>query len=190
MSRVGEILRRVPHSNKVSTEIENIEEIKLWKVFNDVKNAIYTLKDSQTPEIQRQLKTIIYNGIDSGIRDHKAHIDGDLDGIHLDISVEGTSVENQTNLVEEKTETEYSFIVSGKFISKKGNNGYVKIVDGNENKLANYEAYWLHNKNGLLRLEQVVYNGKVINSESLSPINEKWVSVPNTTIELPLEIKG
>ena len=190
MSRLREIERRLGRedawSNALSVPKETAE---LWPRFIKVKGAILTALTSQTSQTRRKLDTFSWSGVDSGIHDHRGQVKGVINGIELELDIEGTTVDDQAQVVVDKdgqweivhSKAQY-MEVYGTFTSADRRRGAVKIEIGNAD--TPFEAYWLQIADGRLRLEQVVHGKDVFDTESFGDGKDQ-VNIPGTRIVIP-----
>ena len=195
MSRLREIERHLDQlSSQAGALPTHVETIELWPRFRKVKNAVLTVLTSQQPQTSRELNTFSWSGSDSGIHDHRGQVKGAIRGIELALNIEGTTVDNQTQVVigdNGQWKIAHSKVqrvgIYGTFTSADGRKGAVKLQIGNVE--TPYEAYWLQFVDGRLRLEQVVHDKDVFDANSLD--NEKdQVNIPGTRIDVPRFIEG
>ncbi len=160
----------------------------LWRRFQRVREAIaLSLSPKPPDDVQREFNTFNWSGADEGIHDHKASVSGTINGTCLELTIKGTTVDNNPQYVIDNMgkwqlthNNEQYLEVAGSFTSKDGRKGALEIQL--RNGKPHYEAYWLQSNEGL-RLEQVISpNGAVFNADELKG-NNNLVRIPDT--ELP-----
>jgi hypothetical protein len=190
MSKIREILQRAERQNpgrEVSLSTVRAETSQLWPRFTKVFDAIACSFGNQpTPlGIKRESSTFSWNGVDQGIHDHSGFITGRTNDIELQISLKGTTIDDQQKYVIDPdgswrlVHARESYItIQGTFVSADGQNGAVEMQL--ENGVCQYKAFWLQAQNGILRLEQVVgQDGKIYDAEKLEP-GKREVSIPGS----------
>jgi len=152
---------------------------ELWPRFEKVRRAIAISLSGSVADMYRKLETVDWGGVDSRIHGHEGKLAGNVNGVNLDITFAGTTIDSQP-----KFEKETQITFRGKFISSDGRGGIVELrVGGPEN----YQAYWLESLRGH-RLEQVVdSDGVVFDAEKIPSKGQRGdkVEIPGTRIRLP-----
>lgn len=161
----------------------------LWTRFRKVRDVVgLSLTSDMIPGVNREIETFNWDGADAGIHDHKGLISGTLNGIRLDFSIKGVTVDDQSKVEINSqgkwvinTYRETNITIDGNFISKDGREGAMEIAI--KNGRPQHEAYWLECFDGYLRLEQVVGPlGNVYEAERLSVCahDQRRVQIPDT----------
>lgn len=201
MSKIKEILERVEVSNGSSLEksvVTSEESLSIWPRFRKVREAVkVSLSQREPVGVKRDFNSFDWSGHDSGIHDHKGKIEGEVNGIKLNFTIKGVTVDHNPKYVINSTgelilehRKEQYFDLIGKFISVDGRNGEFNITF--QNKKPIIEGYWLQIGNGLLRLEQVINpEGQIFDANTLEDSYRKdVVKVPGTRTELNRFIQG
>jgi hypothetical protein len=173
MSRTSEILDRFATNSQLEIS-ENRQTTTLWPRFAKVNNAITkALTASQNLSTERKLKTFNWSGQDAGISEHNGKLQGETDGILLDLHFKGTTVTTHI--------TERHLDISGVYVSKDGKKGFVQLIIDGDSQIA---AYWLEKADGLLRLEQVTdCHGNTYDADQLRTVRDDYL-IPNTNVRL------
>ncbi len=101
--RLAEQVRELDRSSPQSPDeplAQTGEKTKLWSRFRRVRAAVAKSLTSQTtPGVNRELKTFHWSGYDAGIHDHKGRVEGLINGITLELFIEGSTIDNQQQIV-------------------------------------------------------------------------------------------
>jgi hypothetical protein len=188
MSRTSEILNRFATNSQLEIS-ENRQTTTLWPRFAKLNSAITeALTASQNSTTKRELNTFNWSGRDAGISDHRGKLQGETDGILLDLYYKGTTVSNQPKIVVDETGkpimtyvTERHLDISGWYVSKDSKKGFVQLIINNDSQVA---AYWLEKADGLLHLEQVTdCHGNTYDADQLRTVRDDYL-IPNTNVRL------
>ena len=158
------------------------ETVELWPRFSKVREAIFTALNSHGDILNLR-------GKDKGIVDSKGNIKGEVNGIEMNIHINGTIFNDHSFFVVNNKgfrpvhSREYYVELDGTFVSADGFKGAMRLQAGNGE--TPYEAYWLRSVGGRLRLEQVMSGGNVYSVESMDKIRGQII-IPGTRIELPI----
>ena len=171
--------------------VRSLNQGELWNRFVKVRRSVLVaIVQDQNLDIERDVSTFSWTGVDAGIHDHTGSLRGESRGISLDLRIEGTSVEDNPEVkigeddkwrLTHKNQQHIS--VDGSFVSQDGMGGRVSFhfEDGSTKA----EAYWLSYLDRGYRLEQVVNPaGDVFDASKLR--GDRWgeVKIPGTDVSL------
>jgi hypothetical protein len=160
---------------------------KFWGRFIKVRQIIAnSLLSDPTPGLIKNFDSFSWSGVDTGIHDHKGSMRGIINDIKINVSLKGTTVDNQPEYEKDSngnwkinTHKETKAFIAGNFVSADGYEGAIEIVF--KNGKSYYEAYWLFCIDGYLRLEQVIDpNGNVFDAKELKLDNQGKAKIPDT----------
>lgn len=174
----------------------SIEVTNLWNRFKKVRRAIHGgITGKANPDISRDLSTFSWSGADSGIHDHSGRLNGIVQGIELDLSIKGVTIDDNPEFEIDADgewklthKTKHDVTMSGRYIFSDGHDGLLDIhfKDGK----TYYEAYWLDYLNTHYQLEQIITpGGRVIDATKLQEKRRNEVEIPGTNIPLKRLIK-
>ena len=136
----------IPQKRTITTP----EGIHMWSRFIRIQNAVYkSLTKQELPSGNRQFNTLNWTGADSGIHDHKGSVKTIIDGISLDLLIEGSTYDYRRG-------KEVNLSIFGKFTSRDHKEGLLNIYlhTSSAGDFGGYEAYWLDFLKDKYRLEQ------------------------------------